>query len=168
MLEWLVLLAGTLLFIINLTGREQLTNPTPSGKADATIVLPKDLQDELATYKTLLTASTLNPNDTAAAQATAAAKTKLDTRLAEEQQGTMNMQDDIQRQLAENGGLGGDVSKLHEQIASYETSLPTLKDTLTKSEVNTADRMQDTSIMIAKAVAIFVIGVFAVFVGGVY
>lgn len=168
MLEWLVLLAGTLLFIINLTGREQLTNPLPSGQADATIVLPKELQDELANYKKLLTASTLNPNDTAAAQAAAAAKTKLDSRLAEEQQGVVNLQDDVRRQLSGNTGLGGDVSKLHEQISSYTTTLPTLKDTLTKSETNAADRVQDTSILIAKAVAICVIGVFAVFVGGVY
>jgi hypothetical protein len=168
MLEWLVLLAGTLLFIINLTAREQLTNPPPSGTADATIVLPKELQDRLAAYKTLLTASTLNPNDAAAAQATAAAKTHIDTMLAEEQQGTVNLQQDIQRQLTENSGLGGDVVKLREQVASYTTTLPTLKDTLNKSQVNTADRQQDTSVLIAKAVAIFVIGVFAVFVGGIY
>jgi hypothetical protein len=168
MLEWLVLLAGTLLFIINLTGREQLTNPTPSGEADATIVLPKELRDQLASYKTLLTASTLNPNDAAAGQATASAKTQLDTLLAEEQQGTVNLQEDMQRQLAGGGGLDGDVGKLHDQISSYTTALPTLKDTLTKSEVNAADRIQDTSVMIAKAVAICVIGVFAVFVGGIY
>jgi len=168
MLEWLVLLAGTLLFIINLTGREQLENPPPSGSADATIVLSKEARARLDNYKTLLTASTLNPNDAAAAQATAAAKTQVDSMLAEEQQGTVNLQQDVQRQITEGGGLGKDVKKLREEVASYTTTLPTLKDTLHKSEVNTADRVQDTSILIAKAVAIFVIGVFAVFVGGVY
>ena len=168
MLEWLVLLAGTLLFIINLTAREHATNPPPSGTADATIVLSKEVKDRLDAYKVLLTASTLNPNDAAAGQATAAAKTQIDTMLAEEQQGTVNLQEDIQRQLTENSGLGGDVGKLQEQIASYTTTLPTLKDTLNKSQVNTADREQDPSVLIAKAVAIFVIGVFAVFVGGIY
>ena len=168
MLEWLVLLAGTLLFIINLTAREELTNPPASGQEDATIVLSKEAQSKLDTYKRLLTASILNPNDAAAAQATAAAKTQVDSMLAEEQQGTVNLQQDIQRQITEGSGLGSDVTKLREQVASYTTSLPTLKDTLNKSEVNTADRVQNTSILIAKAVAICVIGVFAVFVGGVY
>jgi len=168
MLEWLVLLAGTLLFIINLTEREQLTNPTPSGRADATIVLSKDVTAQLANYKTLLTASTLNPNDAAAAQATASAKTKLDSRLAQEQQASINLQQDMQRQLTGGAGMGSDVGKLRGQIASYSTTLPTLKDTLNKSEVNTADRQQNTSVLIAKAVAICVIGLFAVFVGGVY
>ena len=168
MLEWLVLLAGTLLFIINLKDREELTNPTPSGQADATIVLSKEIRDQLANYKTLLTASTLNPNDAAAGQATASAKTKLDSRLAQEQQASINLQQDMQRELKGGAGLGGDVGKLHEQISSYNTTLPTLKDTLTKSQVNASERVEDTSILIAKAVAIFVIGVFAVFVGGVY
>jgi hypothetical protein len=168
MLEWLVLLAGTLLFIINLSGREELTNPTPSGQADATIVLSEEVTAQLANYKTLLTASTLNPDDTAAGQATAAAKTKLDSTLAEEQQASVNLQQDMQRQLSGGAGLGSDVSKLHEHISSYTTTLPTLKDTLNKSQVNSADRVQDTSVMIAKAVAICVIGLFAVFVGGVY
>jgi hypothetical protein len=126
------------------------------------------VKERLDAYKILLTASTLNPSDTAAAQATSAAKTQIDTMLAEEQQGTINLQEDIQRQITEGGGLGGDVATLQKQIASYTTALPTLKDTLNKSEVNSADRVQDTSILIAKAVAIFVIGVFAVFVGGVY
>jgi exonuclease VII large subunit len=168
MLEWLVLLAGTLLFIINLTEREHVTNPTPSGQADATIVLSQELQAQLANYKKLLTASTLNPNDAAAAQATASAKTQIDAMLAEEQQGTINLQQDIQRQISGDSALGGDVAKLREQVASYTTTLPTLKDTLNKSEVNTADRQQNTSVLIAKAVAICVIGLFAVFVGGVY
>jgi phage repressor protein C with HTH and peptisase S24 domain len=168
MLEWLVLLAGTLLFIINLAEREHVTNPPASGQEDATIVLSKEAQAKLDTYKRLLTASTLNPNDAAAAQATAAAKTQVDSMLAEEQQGTVNLQEDIQRQISGGSGLGGDVVKLREQVASYTTTLPTLKDTLNKSEVNTADRVQNTSILIAKAVAICVIGVFAVFVGGVY
>jgi len=168
MLEWLVLLAGTLLFIINLSGREELTNPTPSGQAGATIVLSKDVTEQLANYKTLLTASTLNPNDAAAGQATASAKTKLDSMLVEDQQGVGALQQYIRTQLTQNSGLGNDVTKLRERVSSYSTTLPTLKDTLNKSEVNTADRVQDTSILIAKSVAICVIGLFAVFVGGVY
>ena len=168
MLEWLVLLAGTLLFIINLTDRERLTNPTPSGHADATIVLPQGLQDKLASYKTLLAASTMNPKDSAAAQATAAAKTQIDTELVGVQQEIANMQSDIQKTIGDEAGLGSDIDSLHKQVTSYSTTLPTLKDNLTKAEVIAAEKVHDTSVMLAKAVAICVIGVFAVFVQGVY
>ena len=168
MLEWLIFLAGTLLFIINLSAREQLTVPDPNGNADATIVLPHDLQEQLATYKTLLTASTLNPNDTAAGQATAAAKTQLDTQLSQAQQDVQDTKAQIQATTTADAGLGSDVSALHEQISSYEQTLPTLKDTLKKAEVVTADKVTDTSVMLAKAVAACVIGVFGVFVHGVY
>jgi septal ring factor EnvC (AmiA/AmiB activator) len=166
MLEWLVLLAGTLLFIINLsTPREHATNPPPG---DQTVVLPADLVAQLAAYKTLLVASTSNPNNTGAVQATSNAKTQIDMELAQWQEDVATMQSKIQKSVDVDTGLGSDVAALHQRVASYEKTLPELQDTLTKSNVLTADKVQDTTMMVAKAVAITVIGLFAVFVSGLF
>lgn len=166
MLEWLVLLAGTLLFIINLSApREHATNPPPS---DQTPVLPDDLNAALDTYKTLMIASTTNPTNTGAVQATSNAKTQLDMELAQWQEDVANMQSNIQKNFDADAGLGSDVAALHQQVSSYEKTLPELQDTLTKSNVLTADKVQDTTMMVAKAVAVTVIGMFAVFVSGLF
>ncbi len=168
MLEWLILLAGSLLLIINLSAREHATNPPPKGGGDTTIILPKNLQDQLANYKKLLTASGANPEDKAAAQAANAVKTQIELKLAQAQEDTAAIQKRIQAGIDEDAGLGSDVATLHKQITTYEKTLPTLKDTLTKSQVIAADKAQDTSIMMAKAVAVAVLGMFAVFVQGLF
>ena len=166
MLEWLVLLAGTLLFIINLSAREHATNP-PSG-GSGTVTLPADLQAELDAYKTLLIASTSNPSNTAAAQATSNAKVHLDMELSQWQEDVVAAQTQIETAVATDSGLGTDVANLHEKVSAYEKTLPELKDTLTKSKVNTSERTEDTTIMVAKAVAVVTIGLFAVFVSGLF
>jgi hypothetical protein len=166
MLEWLVLLAGTLLFIINLSAREHATNP-PSG-GSGTVTLPADLTAALDSYKTLLIASTTNPSNTGAAQATASAKTRLDVLLSQWQEDVATAQTHIETSINTDAGLGSDVASLHQEISSYEKTLPELKDTLTKSKVITGDREHDTTMMVAKAVAVFTIGLFAVFVSGVF
>jgi len=166
MLEWLVFLAGTLLFIINLSApREHATNP-PSG--DTTVALPDDLKTALDTYKTLMIASTSNPSNTGAAQATANAKTQLDMELAQWQEDVANMQKDIETTTHADAGLGSDVAALHQQVSTYEKTLPELKDTLSKSKTLTMEKTEDTTMMVAKAVAVFTIGLFAVFVSGLY
>ena len=167
MLEWLVLLAGTLLFIINISAREHATNP-PSGGGSGTVTLPADLQAALDNYKTLLIASTSNPSNTGAAQATTNAKTQLDMELAQWQEDVAAAQTNIETTVNTDAGLGSDVAALHQQVASYEKTLPELKDTLTKSKVNTGERVEDTTMIVAKAVAVFTIGLFAVFVNGLY
>jgi len=167
MLEWLVLLAGTLLFIINLSAREHATNP-PSGGGSGTVTLPADLRASLDRYKTLLIASTSNPSNTGAAQATTNAKTQLDMQLAQWQEDVAAAQNKIETTVNTDGGLGSDVAALHEQVSSYEETLPKLKDTLTKSKVITGERAEDTTMMVAKTVALFTIGLFATFVNGVY
>jgi hypothetical protein len=165
MLEWLVLLAGTLLFIINLSAREHATN---SAGGSGTVTLPADLTAALDSYKTLLIASTTNPTNTGAAQATSRAKTRLDVMLAQWQEDVATAQTKIETSIDKDIGLGSDVASLQEEITSYETKLPELKDTLTKSKVITGDREHDTTMMVAKAVAVFTIGLFAVFVSGVF
>ena len=166
MLEWLVFLAGTLLFIINLSApREHATNP-PSG--DTTVTLPADLQASLDNYKTLLIASTSNPSNTGATQATSNAKTQLDMSLAAWQEDVATLETQIKKNTDTDTGLESDVAALHQQVATYEKTLPELKDTLTKSKVNTGERVEDTTMMVAKAVAVFTIGLFAVFVSGLY
>jgi hypothetical protein len=166
MLEWLVLLAGTLLFIINLSAREHATNPPGGGSG--TVTLPADLQAALDSYKTLLIASTSNPSNTGAAQATSNAKIQLDMELAQKQEDVATAQTQIETASNADAGLGSDVAALHQQVASYEKTLPELKDTLTKSKVNTGERVEDTTMMVAKAVAVFTIGLFAVFVSGLF
>jgi hypothetical protein len=166
MLEWLVFLAGTLLFIINLSSRERATNP-PSG-GDTTVTLPEDLQAELDAYKTLLIASTSNPSNTGAAQATSNAKTQLDMTLAAWQADVADIEKQIETNVNDGTGLGSDVAALHQQVSTYEKTLPELKDTLSKSKTLTMEKTEDTTMMVAKAVAIFTIGVFAVFVSGLF
>ena len=165
MLEWLVLLAGTLLLIINLSAREHATNPAGGS---GTVTLPADLTASLDSYKTLLIASTTNPTNTGAVQATTRAKTRLDVMLAQWQEDVATAQTKIETSINKDIGLGSDVASLQKEISSYETTLPELKDTLTKSKVITGDRAHDTTMMVAKAVAVFTIGLFAVFVSGVY
>ena len=166
MLEWLVLLAGTLLFIINLSAREHATNP-PSG-GSVTVPLPADLTAALDSYKTLLIASTTNPSNTGAAQATSNAKIQLDMELSQWQEDVVAAQTQIETSINTDAGLGSDVASLHQEISSYEKTLPELKDTLTKSKVITGDRERDMTMTVAKAVAVFTIGLFAVFVSGVF
>jgi hypothetical protein len=166
MLEWLLFLAGTLLFIINLSSRERVTNP-PSG-GDTTPVLPEDLKTQLNTYKTLLIASTSNPSNTGAAQATSNAKIQLDMELGQWQEDVTALQTQIDTTVNADTGLGSDVATLHQKVSSYEIALPDLQDTLTKSKTLTMEKTEDMTVMIAKAVAIFTIGVFAVFVSGMY
>ena len=166
MIEWLVFLAATLLFIINVSApREHVTNPPPSTQ---TVTLPQDLQDQLTSYKTLLTASTLNPQDQAAAQATAAAKGVLDLQMTAWQSEITNSQTQIQTSTNADVGIGSDVATLHAQLDGYEKTLPQLEDTLTKSQVNTSEKTENMSVMVAKAVAVTVIGMFAVFVNGLF
>lgn len=165
MLEWLVFLAGSLLFIINLSAqREHATNP-PSG--DTTATLPEDLTAALESYKSLLVASTSNPSNTGAAEATANAKIQLDMQLAQWQEDVAAMQNDIETNVDSSSGLGTDVATLHKEVSTYEETLPKLKDTLTKSKTLAMEKTQDLTMMIAKSVAVFTIGVFAVFVSGV-
>jgi hypothetical protein len=166
MLEWLVFLAGTLLFIINLSSRERATNP-PSG-GGATVTLPGDIQAELDAYKDLLIASTSNPSNAGAAQATSNAKTRLDMSLAAWQADVATIEKQIETNVNDSTGLGSDVAALHQQVSTYEKTLPELQDTLTKSRALTAEKTEDMTTMIAKAVAIFTIGVFAVFVSGLF
>jgi chromosome segregation ATPase len=166
MLEWLVLLAGTLLFIINLSeSREHATNPPPS---DQTPKLPDDLKALIENYKPLRVAATTNPDNAGATKAASNAKVQLDVELAQWQEDIDNLHKQIEMKTEEDTGLGSDVATLHQQVSSYEKTLPELQDTLTKSHTLTAERIEDTTMMIAKAVAIFTIGVFAVFVSGMY
>jgi septal ring factor EnvC (AmiA/AmiB activator) len=88
--------------------------------------------------------------------------------LAQWQEDVATAQTKVETSINKDIGLGSDVASLQEEITSYETKLPELKDTLTKSKVITGDREHDTTMMIAKAVAVFTIGLFAVFVSGVF
>jgi hypothetical protein len=168
MIEWLVFLAGALLFIVNLSSREHATVSPPSGEADATVILPQDLKDQLENYKKLFAASAMNPTDEAAKQATAAAKTQIDTELVQKQEDIVDMQARLENSLRSDTGMGKDIQTLHEKIVSYGTELPTLQDNLTTAQVITADKIEDKAMMITKAVTITVLGIFCVFVQGVF
>jgi len=92
----------------------------------------------------------------------------LDMQLAQWQEDVTAMQTDIETNVDSASGLGTDVATLHKEVSTYEETLPKLKDTLTKSKTLAMEKTQDLTMMIAKSVAVFTIGVFAVFVSGVY
>lgn len=169
MLEWLVFLAASLLFIANMASREHADaqTPTPGHNADTTVVLPQDLKDQLDRYKVLLTVSTLTPS-TANVSATMAAKTQIDTEMVQWQQDIANLQQGILTNMSSDTELGSDVGALHAKISTYNQVLPKLQDDLATSKVIMSDKDYDTSVLVTKVVAITVMGIFSVFVSGVY
>jgi hypothetical protein len=169
MLEWLVFLAASLLFIANLASREHADaqTPPPSTQADATIVLPQDLKAQLERYKALRVASVLNPS-AANVAATSAAKTQIDTQLVQWQQDVARTQQGIHTNISSDTELGSDVGSLHTKISKYSRELPKLQDNLETSKIIMSDKDYDTSLLVTKVVAITVLGLFSVFVSGVY
>lgn len=166
MLEWLVLLAGMLLVIMNQASREHAsTLTTPSD--DSTITLPPDLLALLETYKTNLATSRAS-GDTASGQAASSAKLQIDAMLAQWTQDIPALQEQVKVMIDADKGLAPDVNALHEKVSKYETALPTLNDNLTKAIALTSEKAEDTATRTVKAVAIFVLGVFGVFVRGVF